>query len=94
MTLKTDRWWQYYFRTDYVNGINIHNLTNIVNGRANNEDCTEMKDWMLNALNLDDSRTYYSADSVDYECKSSELLYHTEFPNSLSPSGLPRHRLI
>jgi len=53
-----------------VNGINLHNLTNIVNVRANNEDCTEMNEWMLNALNLDDSRAYYSADSVDYEYKS------------------------
>lgn len=53
-----------------MNGINLHNLTNIVNVRANNEDCTEMNEWMLNALNLDDSRAYYSADSVDYEYKS------------------------
>ena len=73
--------------------MNLHNLTDVVNVRAKNEDCTEMNDWMLNALNLDDSRTYYSADSIDYEYKSHELLYRIEFPNSLSPSGLPRHTL-
>lgn len=35
----------------------------------------------------------YSGDSVDYGDKSPKQLYPIEFPNSLSPSGLPPHRL-
>jgi len=61
--------------TDYINGINLHNLTGIENVKAKNEDCTEMNDWMLNVLNIDVSRTYYSTGSIDYEDKSRELLY-------------------
>jgi hypothetical protein len=41
----------------------------------------------------DDTRTDYFVDAVDYEDKSGEQLYPTEFLHSLSPSGLPQHKL-
>lgn len=50
--------------------------------KAKNEDCTEVNDWMLNVVNIDVSRVYYSADSIDYEEKSRELLYQIKLPNS------------
>jgi len=47
----------------------------------------------LNILLQDDTRTNYCVDAVNYEDKSGEQLYPIEFLNSLSPSGLPQHKL-
>lgn len=40
-----------------------------------------------------DERIYYSVDSVDLEEESDPTNYCTEFLNSLTPSGMPPHRL-
>jgi hypothetical protein len=41
----------------------------------------------MNILMQEDSRTYYSVDSVAYLDKYGEQLYTVEFLNSLSPSN-------
>jgi len=47
----------------------------------------------VNILIQDNSRSYYSAYSVDHRHKSDIHLYLTEFLNSSSPSEIPPHRL-
>jgi hypothetical protein len=81
------------FQTDNINGAHIHNLTNAAILSPKNKENTKISDLIMNTLIQDYSRTYYSGDSVDYGDKSPKQLYPIEFPNSLSPSGLPPHRL-
>ena len=57
-----------------------------------NEACFQINDEILKKM-PETSMTYYSSDKI--ECDNSEERdnYPTEFINSLTPSGMPRHKL-
>ena len=57
-----------------------------------NEHCLEVNERVLQMV-PGEARTYLSADSVKCDSEEERLNYPTEFLNSLTPSGMPPHRL-
>ena len=57
-----------------------------------NEHCLEVNERVLRTI-PGEARTYLSADSVKCDDEEERQNYPTEFLNSLTPSGMPPHRL-
>ena len=57
-----------------------------------NEACFDINDRVLQKL-PGHTRTYYSADSIKCDDSTEADNYPTEFINSLTPSGMPRHKI-
>jgi hypothetical protein len=60
-------------RTDYIKGTYIHTVTNISVLSQKKEACPEINNVVVNTLIQEDSRTYYSVDSVNYEDNLGDL---------------------
>ena len=57
-----------------------------------NENCMDLNEKVLRML-PDKAKTYYSADTVKCDSDEERQNYPIEFLNSLTPSGMPSHKL-
>ena len=60
---------------------------------STNDVCLQMNDKVIEKVNAD-TAIYYSADSVVCDDEEEAANYPIEFLNSLTPSGMPPHKLI
>ena len=60
---------------------------------STNDVCLQMNDQVIEKVNAD-TAIYYSADSVVCDDEEEAANYPIEFLNSLTPSGMPPHKLI
>ena len=70
-----------------------HERRNRVILSPKNSDCELINQEVLNRL-PGDSRIYYSMDTIQTDDPVEAMRYQPEFLNSLTPSGMPPHKLI
>lgn len=82
------------FDAEQISQANIANFYSTAILCPKNEDCAVINDYVISNLIPGEPTVYYSCDSVLSEEENNAQLYPVEFLNSLSPSGLPPHKLL